>query len=147
MKSKKGILGTILVLLLAAAVSLSAGGGEKKDHLAYLQKELSLSDAQVTQLKQKFDAIHSQGEEAELKARALRGEIEDQEKSANPNRQIIEQRKASLEALHKEWKAKVTDIYRSVLTSEQFAKWQKMESDERHDKEKKEYREKKKNKD
>ena len=137
----------MLALVLVSSVSLAAGGGEKKDHWAHLKKELNLTDAQVTQLQQKFDAIHSQGEEAEMKSRALREEIEAQEKAITPNRQIIEQRKASLEALHKEWKAKVTDIYRSVLTSEQFSKWQQMEYDEKHEKEKKEYSEKKKNKD
>jgi cell division protein FtsB len=142
MKTKKGMLVTGVALLLVAAVSISAGGG--KEYFAKLKQELSLSDAQVTQLQQKFDALHPQGEAMEQKVKTLRGEIEAQEKAASPDRAVIEQKHAELVAAKKEWKEKVTDIYRGVLTKEQFAKWQQMESDYQHEKEKKESSEKKK---
>jgi capsule polysaccharide export protein KpsE/RkpR len=142
MKTNKRIFLTMLALLLAAAVSLSAGGG--KEYFAKLKQELNLTDAQVTQLEQRFESLRPQGQALELKVKALRQDIEAQEKAASPDRRVIEERKAELATVKTEWKEKYTDIYRSVLTKEQFAKWQQMESNEKHEKEKKEYTEKKK---
>ena len=142
MKTKKGIFLTMLALLLVAAVSLSAGG--EKEHWAKLKQELNLTDAQVSQLEQRFEALRPQGEAMELRVKALHAEIESQEKAAAPDRQLLEQKKAELASAKKEWKAKVTDLYRSVLTKEQYAKWEQMESNYHREKEKKEYSEKKK---
>ena len=143
MNSKRRIVWTILTLLLAAAVSLSAAVGGEKDHWANLKKELNLTDAQVAQLQQKFEALRPQGEEMELKVRAVRSQIEEEEKATAPDRKAIEHKNAELAAAKREWKEKVTAIYRAVLTSEQFAKWQRMESDEKHEKARKEISEKK----
>jgi capsule polysaccharide export protein KpsE/RkpR len=140
MKTKKGIFLAALAFLLVAAVSLSAGGG--KEHWAKLKQELNLTDAQLTQLQQKFEALNPQGQALELKVRALRQDIEEQEKAAAPDRRVIEQKKAELETVRREWREKTTDIYRSTLTKEQFSKWQEMEA--KGEKEKKEYSEKKK---
>ncbi len=142
MKTNKGIFVTMFALLLATAVLLSAGGG--KEYWAKLKQELNLTDAQVTQLEQKFEAIRPQGQALELKVKALRQDIEVQEKAAAPDRRVIEEKKAQLATVKMEWKEKYTGIYRSVLTKDQFAKWQQMESNDKHEKEKKEYSEKKK---
>jgi hypothetical protein len=142
MKTKKRIFLTMLAILLAVAVSLSAGGG--KEYFAKLKQELNLTDAQVTQLEQKFEGIRPQGEAWEQRVKALRAEIESQEKAASPDRTVIEQKKAEMAAVKKEWKEKALEIYRSVLTKEQYAKWEQMESNYQREKEKKEYSEKKK---
>jgi cell division protein FtsB len=142
MKTNKRIFVTMLALLLAAAVSLSAGG--EKEHWAKLKQELNLADAQVTQLQQKFEALRPQGEAMEQRVKALRSEIENQEKAAAPDRMLLEQKKTELASAKKEWKEKVTDLYRSVLNKEQYAKWEQMESNYQHEKEKKDYSEKKK---
>jgi Spy/CpxP family protein refolding chaperone len=137
MKTRKGIFLTMLALLLAAAVTLSAGGG--KEHWAKLKQELNLTDAQVTQLEQKFEAIRPQGEALELKVKELQREIEEQEKAAVPDKKVIDEKRLERERLTKEWHEKASEIYRSVLTKEQFTKFQEMRA-----KEKKEYSEKKK---
>ena len=137
MKTKKGIFFTVLAFVLAAAVAVSAGGD--KDHWVKLKQELNLTDAQVTQLQQKFEALKPQGQELEVKVKALKSDIESLEKAASPDKRTIEQKKSELMSAKSAWKEKTNEIYRSVLSSEQFAKLEQM-----HEKEKKSYSEKKK---
>src|SRR5262245_57245080 len=84
--SKKIFLITSMLLLLAA-VSLSAG--DKKEKFAKLQADLGLSDAQVAQLQQKFDEFRPAAEDLERRSKALGSEIEALEKSSNPDQQTL----------------------------------------------------------
>lgn len=137
MKTKKRIFVTMLALLLAAAVSLSAGGD--KEHWAKLKQDLTLTDTQVTQLQQKFEEFRLQNQPVEEKAKGLWREIEELEKAGSSDRSGIDAKKAELAALKKEWKEKSNHIYRSVLSKEQFVKLQEMKA-----REEKEYSAKKK---
>lgn len=137
MKTRKGIFLTMLVILLAAAVSLSAGGD--KEHWAKLKQELNLTDAQVTQLQQKFEEFRLQNQPLEEKAKGLWREIEELEKAGSSDRSVIDAKKAELAPLKKEWTEKSNQIYRSVLSKEQFVKLQEMRA-----REEKEYSAKKK---
>jgi len=128
-----------MAFLLAAAVSLAAH--DKKEKFAKLQAELGLSDAQVAQLQQKFDALSPVGEDMERRAKALTDEIRVLEKSTNPgDQQTLSAKRSEREALTQEWHEKVMAIYRSVLTTEQFAKFDEMHS--RKEKEEQERKEK-----
>ncbi|MCL4523994.1 MAG: hypothetical protein M1453_04040 [Acidobacteria bacterium] len=141
MKPKTGILVTILALVLAAAAPLVAGGDEK-ELWAKLKQGLTLSDSQVTQLQQKFEALRTQGQSFEKRAQSLKAEIDALEKAATPDANALSAKRAELASLKAEWKEKAMQIYQSVLTSEQFTKLQQMYSDEAK---KKEYEKKKKN--
>jgi len=120
MKTNKAKYFTVLAMLLALAVTLSAGGD--KDKMAKLKAELNLTDAQVAQLEQKFEALKPYGE----KFTALKTGLESLEKAATPDQKAIDAKKAELMAFKKEYKEKANAIYRSVLTKEQFAKLEAM---------------------
>jgi len=137
MKTKKRIFFTVLAFVLAAAVSVSAGGD--KEHWAKLKQELTLTDTQVTQLQQKFEEFRLQNQPLEEKAKGLWREIEELEKAGTSDRSVIDAKKAELAPLKKEWMEKANQIYRSVLSKEQFVKLQEMRA-----REEKEYSAKKK---
>jgi Spy/CpxP family protein refolding chaperone len=140
MKTRKGILLSTVGFLLATAVMLAAGEGVEK--WAKMKQELGLSDAQVAQLQQKFAALTPQGEETERKARDLHRQLEEMERAENPDQKAITAKKQELEALTHEWTEKTNQIYRSVLTKEQFSKLEEMH--EKHMREEKEHSEKEK---
>jgi len=126
-----------MAFLLAAVVSHAAH--DKKEKFAKLQAELGLSDAQVAQLQQKFNELAPMGEDMERKAKALTEEIRVLEGSANPDQQALNAKRVERERLTQEWHEKVMAIYRSVLTNEQFAKFDQMHSRrEREEQERKE---------
>jgi hypothetical protein len=127
-----------MAFLLAAAVSLAAH--DKKEKFAKLQAELGLSDAQVAQLQQKFNELSPSGEEMERRSKALTEEIRTLESSANPDQQALSAKRSEREALTQEWHDKVMAIYKSVLTNEQFTKFDQMHS--KHEKEEQEKKEK-----
>jgi Spy/CpxP family protein refolding chaperone len=127
-----------MAFLLAAAVSLAAH--DKKEKFAKLQAELGLSDAQVAQLQQKFNELSPSGEEMERRSKALTEEIRTLESSANPDQQALSAKRSEREALTQEWHEKVMAIYKSVLTNEQFTKFDQMHS--KHEKEEQEKKEK-----
>jgi Spy/CpxP family protein refolding chaperone len=142
-------LSTLALLMTAAAVSLSAGtNGEHKDKWAHMKAELNLTDAQVSELQQKFEAIRPQGEDLERRSKALHSEIESLEKASSPDQQAIQEKRSQLEAMTREWHEKATAIFRSVLTPEQFTKLDQMHSKreqeerEEHEKQVKEHRDK-----
>jgi hypothetical protein len=141
MKTRTNILGAAVAFLLIAAVSLSAGEGNEK--WAKLKATLGLSDAQVTQLQQKFAAIQPQGEQAEQRAKTLHREIEELERAATPDTKALDAKRSELEMLHKEWHERSTEIFRSVLTKPQFEKFQQMKSQEEKERWEKEHKEKK----
>lgn len=130
MKTNKGIFVTVLALLLVAAVSLSAGGDKDKEKWAKLKQELTLSDAQVTQLQQKFEEFQLQNQPLMDKVKGLWSEVEALEKAATPDRSLIEAKRAEMTSLKKEWREKSDHIYRSVLSKEQFVKLQEMRAQE-----------------
>jgi hypothetical protein len=131
MKTRKGILLSTVGLLLAAAVMLAAGEGAEK--WAKMKQELGLSDAQVTQLQQKFAALSPQGEETERKAKELHRQLEEMERAENPDQRAITAKKQELETLTHEWNEKTNQVFRSVLTKEQFSKWEQMREKSGHE--------------
>lgn len=100
MKTKKEIFLTTLALFLLAAVSLSAGGD--KEYWAKLKKELSLTDAQVTQLQEKFEALHPQGEQLEERMRAIKREMQELERAATPDEKAMREKRDERDRLTKE---------------------------------------------
>jgi len=129
-----------IAFLLGAVVSLAAH--DKKEKFAKLQAELGLSDAQVAQLQQKFNELAPMGEDMERKAKALTEVIRVLEGSANPDQQALNAKRVERERLTQEWHEKVMAIYRSVLTNEQFAKFDQMHA--RREREEQERKEKEK---
>src|SRR5262249_13739525 len=140
---------TLALLMTAVAVSLAAGtNGEHKDKWAHMKAELNLTDAQVSELQQKFEAIRPQGEDLERRSKALHSEIESLERASSPDQQAIQAKRSQMEALTAEWREKKIAIFRSVLTPEQFAKMDQMHSKmegkerEEHEKQAKKHRDK-----
>jgi len=120
MKSKKEILFAFLALVLVSAVALAAGG----DKWAKMKADLNLTDAQVTQLQEKFKQLDPLMD----KAMSLKKELEVMQSAATPDQRAIEAKKNDLMSLKQEWKAKADAIYKSVLTREQFAKLADLEA-------------------
>jgi len=116
MKFKTRMFFVSLALVLATAIPSLAGG----DHMAKMKADLNLTDEQVTQIEQKFEQLKPVKE----KAMAIKTELKALEGAASPNQKAIDAKKAELEGVKKEWKAKADSIYRSVLTKEQYAKFQ-----------------------
>ena len=121
MKSKRIFLGT-LALVLAGSVALLAGG----DHWAKLKAEIGLSDAQVQQLEEKFAELKPVKE----KAMAVKNELKALEAAGTPDQKAISAKKAELDGIKKEWNAKADAIYRSVMTKDQFAKFQTWQAEQ-----------------
>src|SRR5262245_9512770 len=142
-KMSKKIFLTTVVFLLAATVTLFAG--DKKEKFAKLQAELGLSDAQVTQLQQKFDEFRPAAEDMERRSKALSSDIEMLEKSSSPDKQALADKRSQREALTQEFHEKKIAIFKSVLTQEQFAKLDQMQS--HHEKEEHERKEAKEHRD
>src|SRR5262249_37159908 len=113
-KMRKAIFLSTLALVLAVAASMSAG--DHKENWAKMKAELNLTDAQVSELQQKFEEIRPQGEDLERRYKALHNEIESLEKASSPDQQAIQAKRSQLEAVTKEWHEKTTAIFRSVLT-------------------------------
>jgi hypothetical protein len=84
-------------------------------------------------------------EDMERRHKALSSEIETLEKSSNPNQQALADKRSQREALTQEFHEKKTAIFRSVLTQEQFAKMDQMQS--HHEKEEREHKEAKEHRD
>jgi len=111
---------TVLAVLLVAAVTVSAG----EDKWAKLKVELNLSDAQVTQLQQKFEQLQPLA----AKAKAIKTDLKALKSAATTDENAIKAKKAQLAEIKKEWKERAAAIYSSVLTQEQYAKLQAMEA-------------------
>lgn len=120
MKMTRTLFAALAVVLLAAVV-VTAGGGEK---MAKLKAELNLTDAQVTQLEQKLADVQPLGE----RVTALKGELKALETAASPDQKAIEAKRGELGAAKKEYKEKHNGIFRSVLTSDQWAKYEEMQA-------------------
>ena len=131
MKHKKEMIFTLAAVLLVVGIVFAAGG----DEWAKMKADLNLTDAQVTQLQEKFKQL----DPLYQKAMALKKEIQTLEEAASPDQKVIDAKKNELAALKKEWKPKADAIYKSVLTPEQMqkmaemqAKYQKEEAAKKH---------------
>jgi Spy/CpxP family protein refolding chaperone len=113
-----------LVVALVTVVSVYAGG-DRAEKLARMKTELNLTDAQVDQFDQKFDTLNPVIE----RAKALKTEIKELEAAPSPNQKAINAKKVELENVKREYHEKVTSIFRSVLTKEQFAKWEAQQAE------------------
>lgn len=123
MKSKKTMLLAGLALVLAFAVTVAAGGNEK---MKKLKAELNLTDAQVTQLEQRFTEL----EPLSARYKAVSAELKGLKGASNPDQGAIDAKKAELAGIKKEWKEKADAIYRAVLTSEQYTRLQALHAAE-----------------
>jgi HAMP domain-containing protein len=109
-----------LVVALVTVVSVYAGDENRPEKLARLKTELNLTDAQVDQFDQKFDVLDQVIE----RAQAIKAEIREMEACPDTDPKAVHARKVELETLKKEFNEQVTSIFRSVLTKEQFARWE-----------------------
>ena len=142
MKTRYRFFGLFAAFLLVSFASLFAGERhDKVDYIAKLKAELNLSDAQVTQLQQKFQELKLQGGQQEEQGRALRKEIETLAQASPRDDEAIAAKKRQLEAMTQAWHDKWIAIFRTVLTPEQFTKWDQMQAT-RVKEERREWREK-----
>ena len=124
MKTKNSLVAVFILLALVVAVSAYAGG-DKAEKLAKLKTELNLTDAQVTQLDQKFAQLDPIME----RAKKMKAEITALENATPQDTKALEAKRAEMAEVKKEYKAKVTSIFRSVLNDEQYAKWEAMNAE------------------
>jgi Spy/CpxP family protein refolding chaperone len=110
----------LLTLVLLAVIVLYAGG----DKMEKMKAELNLSDAQVSQLEQRMGELQPLAD----RAKAIKAEIKELESSANPDANAISAKRTALEAVKKEWHQKAEAVYRSVLTPEQWTKYEAMKA-------------------
>lgn len=122
MKALRGFL--LVMLALVVAVSAYAGG-DRAEKLAKLKTELNLTDAQVTQLDQKFAQLDPIVE----RAKKIKAELNTLETATPQDTKAIEAKRAEMAEVKKEYKAKVASIFRSVLNNEQYAKWEQMNAE------------------
>ncbi len=122
MRALKGFL--LVVLALVVVVSAYAGG-DKAEKLAKLKTELNLTDAQVTQLDQKFTQLDPIVE----RAKKIKTELSALEAATPQDAKAIDAKRAEMAEVKKEYKAKVASIFRSVLNNEQYAKWEAMNAE------------------
>lgn len=124
MKVKSSMVVTLMVVALVAVVSAYAGG-DRAQKLAKLKTELNLTDAQVTQLDQRFAQLDPIIE----RAKKMKAEITALENETPQNTRALEAKRAEMATVKKEYKAKVAFIFRSVLNNEQYAKWEAMNAE------------------
>ena len=128
MKRIPSKLAATAALMLAVALSASASlysGGDHSEKLLRLKADLNLTNEQVAQLEEKFVQL----EPIIARARTIRTELENLADSPDPDEKAIQAKHAELEKAKKEYKEKVAEIFRSVLTREQFAKWESMQAE------------------
>ncbi len=113
MRKPMFVLGVILLL----AISVAWAGGEKGEkgaaaHAAKLQAKLSLTDAQTVQVRTLMEESHSRW--AELKASGYD--------------------EAGMKAAKKRLKEQYNTRFRTILTQEQFARYEKMNAEYKRNK-------------
>ena len=118
---KKSRILAAAALALALAVTVAAGD----DKMAKLTAELNLTDAQATQLEQKFKELQPLSD----RAKAIKEDLKALESASTPDPKAIQAKKAELETIKKDWHGKSTAIFRSVLNKEQWTKYEAMEAE------------------
>ena len=121
MKSKKTIL--LATIVLVAAMALVAGG-DKAGKLAKLKADLNLSDQQVSQL----DAKMTQMEPLSTRIGTLKDELKALQGASTPDTKAISAKEAEMMAAKKEYKEKWTAALKSVLSTDQWAKYEQMQA-------------------
>jgi len=123
MKSKKTILLAGLAVLLVAAMTLTAGG-DKAEKLAKLKADLNLTDQQVSQLEVKMTQLESVG----ARIGVLKEELKALQSASSPDAKAISAKENQVTEAKKEYKEKWAAAVKSVLTSEQMAKYDEMQA-------------------
>jgi hypothetical protein len=123
MKSKKTIVLAGLVVILVAAMSLTAGG-DKAAKLAKMKADLNLSDQQVSQIDAKITQLQPLGE----RVYALKDELKALQAASTPDQKAISAKESELMAAKKEYTEKWNAALKSVLSAEQWAKYEQMQS-------------------
>jgi len=123
MRSKKTMLLAGLAVLLVAAMTLTAGG-DKAGKLAKLKADLNLTDQQVSQL----DAKMTQLEPLGARIGALKEELKALQSASSPDAKAISAKENQVTEAKKEYKEKWAAALKSVLTSEQMAKYDEMQA-------------------
>ena len=121
MKSKKTIL--LAAIVLVAAMALVAGG-DKAGKLAKLKADLNLSDQQVSQL----DAKMTQMEPLGARIGTLKDELKALQGASTPDTKAISAKEAEMMAAKKEYKEKWAAALKSVLSTDQWAKYEQMQA-------------------
>ena len=130
---KKALL-LVTIVCLAALTGFAgdkAGQASAVDHAAKLQQELNLTAEQTAKVETLFAGFLPKFEAARASASAMREEIEALHADAEGNAQTIEAKQAEVGAVHAELKAQMaarSAQLQTILTSEQFAKFQEIEA-------------------
>ena len=132
MKSKKTIL--LAAVVLVAAMALVAGG-DKAGKLAKLKADLNLSDQQVSQL----DAKMTQMEPLGARIGTLKDELKALQGASTPDTKAISAKESELMAAKKESKEKWAAALKSVLSTDQWVKYEQMQSNYQKSAEAKKY--------
>ena len=123
MKSKNPILLVGVAVILVAAMTLVAGG-DKAAKLAKLKADLNLSDQQVSQL----DAKMTQMEPLSASIGTLKDELKALQGASTPDTKAISAKESELMAAKKEYKEKWNAALKSVLSADQWAKYEQTQS-------------------
>jgi hypothetical protein len=108
----------VLATVLIAAVTASAG----EDKLAKLKVDLNLTDAQVEQLKAGWDKMQPMYD----KIKTAKTELKAMKEAPSPDQSAISAKEGELNTAVSAYKEKNKALFQSVLTKDQYAKFEAM---------------------
>lgn len=121
MKRKSMWFLAVMATVLIAAVAVSAG----EDKMAKLKADLNLTDAQVQQLNAGWEKMQPMYE----KIKTMKTDLKALKEAASPDAKAIEAKQSEVEKAVTTYKEKNQALFRSVLTTEQFAKYETMNAE------------------